>query len=698
MPAGKVGAWGETFESACAWFLTYGAILHWFVSAGENAKKTSGRPKKEDRAHFDCCFEHKTNPEKKRSNDKFTVIAEGCEKYGNVCCTECRQKQGRMYKTFKENLAKIGSVLVDDPSALESRTTFMKTKCKRGHDYTSQSINPGKLCPLCPKDREAKLESKKSSPPEKTETQLMFEKKGFTLIRVEGTNKMDARNCDYVIWTCSSGHENRSRFGSLKMSWYCRSCPRKDSKTLEEFEKLLNEEGYVLVNSDGFENTSSPVLVRCSNGHEYITTYKRFTSRGKSGKFHRCPECTRSKMITVNIEDIRTLCESKGFTLLTQVYIPGEELECLCKCKREVKFSLGNLRANISGCKQCTKRKSAKMVTAELEMEGIVLMDYELSGEFILNSTVLTFPCQRCQSPCSHSYKLYRNGALFCEPCTTRKKAETLLANTGADNPSHVPWFVQKSKKTNMGKRGHEHHMQDPEICSGVHEKMQRNGTRDTKSMNTAKSIKKRTDTDRARNGGVLSINRPDVMKKNRDQPYKGHLVPLPSGEISILQGFEGFALMDMLIFGMPGVCSEMPEYDIKYGGEVPVTKYWDTEKKRRRDYHPDFLTPYGPVEVKAEYTFQKNFEMNESKFFQATMDYGVMYVWIYNQNGTRNRILTYTSDGADGIIVFEDFDSARTEPKTEKRAQFPLVPKKKKKVGKFSAIASKRNFVVQQS
>ena len=681
----QVQPWGESFRSAQKWFARHGAQLNHIVGpAGEEI--TEGKLQKRHVVSFDCSHEHDRNEIPKTTEESFANIVKSYDKCEKLTCQHCRRKDIGMYRTLQETLAKKGAKLLDDSSAMVDENTRMRAECERDHFYFVNSACPDINCPACHIPNKPKTVIRAGP-----STKEYFEANGATFLRIDGKDGDAPLTSDYVYWVNEAGQEKRTLYKTLKYKWGTQK-PSAGPCSASAFVELLEEDGYEALDTSMYVNTKSCIPVRhivCDTN--FSTSKNRFTSKGESGKYHRCPKCYRQPPVrtVVTVEDIAKICKEKGFKLVSKIYVPGQHLECICRCGLTVFITLPNLKQNSSGCKDCTRRNFAADVKKKmLEEDGIRLTSYTPETMFILNSTVLTFPCKGCGEECSHTYKSYRKGRMFCEPCVFVQREKTLFEKTGVTNPAHVPWFAEKFRETSVKNHGVTHHLKTKECLDKKHKTVMANGGYDLKSMNTPENIKKRTDNNRANHGGVLSFNTPESMQKTRDNAHRCHDVPLPSGKIAKLQGYEGFAIMDMLTFGMPGVCPKLKEKDIKYGGNVPVIKYFKDDGTPCA-YHPDFMTPYGPVEVKSDYTLENNREMNDAKFFQAAINYDRFFVWIYNGNGERDRVLTYMSDGADGMIIFEDLESMRSKPKTIRRPQFPMTEKKQKEASRYSAKAA---------
>lgn len=103
----------------------------------------------------------------------------------------------------------------------------------------------------------------------------------------------------------------------------------------------------------------------------------------------------------------------------------------------------------------------------------------------------------------------------------------------------------------------------------------------------------------------------------------------MPSGEVRNIQGYEHFAL-DILL-------KEYNEEQIKTDRtDMPNITYTFNDKTKR--YFPDIYIPYKNliIEVKSDWIYNKQFELNKIKE-KYTKEYGYTYeVWIFDRKGNR--------------------------------------------------------------
>ena len=166
------------------------------------------------------------------------------------------------------------------------------------------------------------------------------------------------------------------------------------------------------------------------------------------------------------------------------------------------------------------------------------------------------------------------------------KIKQTFINNFGVDNPNKLPEIRDKIKKTCLERYGVEHAAQCPEVM----EKTQKN----------AKKYK----------------------------PYT-----MPSGEIRQIQGYENYALDEL-------VKTYTEEDIITDRKNIPRISYTANEKTRY--YFPDIYIPSinKIIEVKSTWTYKCKLDYINEKA-EATRQAGYEYeTWIYNKDGKTKQII----------------------------------------------------------
>ena len=188
------------------------------------------------------------------------------------------------------------------------------------------------------------------------------------------------------------------------------------------------------------------------------------------------------------------------------------------------------------------------------------------------------------------------------------KIKKTYLEKYGVENPLQLEEIKEKIKKTNLEKYGVENPLQSEEI---------------------KEKIKK---TNLEKYGVEYAMQHPDVFNKVMKSLYSTKEYIMPSGDTRYIQGYEPFALDELI--------KEYDETDIITDNSVmPKIEYIMEEKTHT--YYPDiYIKSINKIiEVKSTYTYEKDLVRNLEKR-SATIKNGFKFeFWIYDGNGIKEII-----------------------------------------------------------
>jgi hypothetical protein len=188
-----------------------------------------------------------------------------------------------------------------------------------------------------------------------------------------------------------------------------------------------------------------------------------------------------------------------------------------------------------------------------------------------------------------------------------KKKIETCLQNYGVEHPSQSKEISEKSKKTCMNKYGVEHPLQSKEV------------------------IEKMVINNNIKFGVDFPLQNSVIMEKCYKNAYKLKDYTLPSGNIIKIQGYENYALDELLKDGI------LEEYIINGCKNVPEIWYIDENNKKHRHYVDIFIPSQNRcIEVKSTWTAEKKKDCIFLKQ-QAGKELGYIYeLWVYNRKGEK--------------------------------------------------------------
>jgi len=505
------------------------------------------------------------------------------------------------------------------------------------HSIKRRSTNK---CPSCARSEVAKKQLKKSL--SKKRIKEVFEEKEIKFVRIED---------DRVIYECKQCHQEdsaRTGYNVMKMVGICHSCQMKShyaidkSGKYDEIKRMVKKDGYKLLTTE----------------EEFESKYTRLRIRDKEGKEHKVP--LKTYMDTGAIEKERKPMKDriyqdfvdKGFTPLELTYRNRNQLiPVRCKCGNETKIRYGNLVRNKTGCRKCSdvsRRVSWNRVEDAAKRDGHILVTTK--EEYTSNEQHVEFICSCCSDSlasgdvpiCTLHAKIFIKGS-GCPDCIDKNRRETIMEKYGCENPFQAEECKEKMKKTWMSKYGVDHPHKFKEIKDkAVQTNREKYGVAAAfildKWMEKAQKVIKEkyggyhlhSDNFKKvmmeRYGVEHPLHDRELLEKNMKATFRLKEHKLPSGNIVHVQGYEPFAIDDLL--------KEYEEENIWIGPEVPTINYKFEGKKRV--YHPDAYI-YGEdicVEVKSEYTWKAMEEKNIAKI-DACLDEGYkVLLLIYDNKG----------------------------------------------------------------
>lgn len=191
------------------------------------------------------------------------------------------------------------------------------------------------------------------------------------------------------------------------------------------------------------------------------------------------------------------------------------------------------------------------------------------------------------------------------------KSKITCLKKYGVDNPMKNEEFKTKLRKTTLEKYGMEYYSQ----------------TKDCKDKIKITCLKKF--------GVEYPVQKLEIMEKLSKNAYKQKIFKFPSGNEIKCQGYETFALQEL-------IDNNINEIDIKTGAKnVPTIWYNDLDGKKHRHYVDIFIPSQNKcIEVKSTWTAEKKKDCIFLKQ-NAAKELGYAYeIWVYNNKG--NKIITH--------------------------------------------------------
>lgn len=218
---------------------------------------------------------------------------------------------------------------------------------------------------------------------------------------------------------------------------------------------------------------------------------------------------------------------------------------------------------------------------------------------------------------------------------TQRKKKETNLRKYGSENPLNNPEVKEKSKKTNQAKYGGNSSMCSDEIKNKSKEtSLKKHGVEwYVQSEDFRKKFK---ETMLSKYGVEQVMHYTPSFEKSINTSYKKKIYIFPSGRVEKIQGYEGFAINDLLDSGYLETDIIISNKEIeKYTGTI---WYYDKYENKKKKYYPDIyiISENKIIEVKCEYTYNSGYSRNILKK-QSCLEIGLSFeFWVYDKGGNK--------------------------------------------------------------
>jgi len=210
------------------------------------------------------------------------------------------------------------------------------------------------------------------------------------------------------------------------------------------------------------------------------------------------------------------------------------------------------------------------------------------------------------------------------------ERKSSLIKKYGVENQFQRQEIKDKSKQTNTTKLGVDHPMRSEVIRSKVINTCLEKYGNETPLQN--EEIKKKIcSTNIIRYGVPYVSQNTEIMEKQSKNAYKLKEYNLPSGNVIKIQGYENYALDELLQNGIL-------EEDIINGCKnVPEIWYEDENRIKHRHYVDIFIPSQNRcIEIKSTWTAEKKKDCIFLKQ-QAGKSLGYNYeIWVYNGKGEK--------------------------------------------------------------
>lgn len=610
-------------------------------------------PKTREKIRWTCARNKKHISESLFQNVKKTLDDKTKDE---VLCGSCSKSKGKKGKSInyssieelKRELSAKGcnilAIIVDAEEIPFERVPLVKEKvkwvCAKNKDHISTSsfsnlrkilVDDSRKEILC---RSCAISASKGGPCYDDFVQKLEEEKWVMV----SSSKEYGNTKTAVQVKCSTGHLMETNYNRFILGHRCNRCHNEGKRhTIKDVTKEFEEKGFVLLATE-YVNNSTDMKYVCKCGREGAITYSNF-ARNISG----CRKCS-GRWTT---EEVRDFMEDRNCTLLSEpeeFVLNDTEITYTCVCNNE-HTSIWRLFKRGARCKVCTKETiketclriygvdnpsksemvKKRMVRTVRKRYGV---DYAMQYEEFAKKSVetnkrnhdgifnLNDPKLREEAASAYIEKYGSHFGTVKEH--QEKSKEKCRENLGVDYPFQSKKIHEKIKKGNLDKYGNEVFLASETGKKMIVEKY------GSEFFVTSQAMR---DQMMEKYGVENAMQNPEILAKALYTAYSSKDFICPSGKVCRVQGYEPFALRDLLEQGVE-------EDDIVTGcSKVPTVRY-EFEGKSRV-YFPDIYIKSRDliIEVKSVYTHQRELEKNNAKFDACALLHNFQ-LWIYGPKG----------------------------------------------------------------
>jgi len=291
--------------------------------------------------------------------------------------------------------------------------------------------------------------------------------------------------------------------------------------------------------------------------------------------------------------------------------------------------------------------------------EGCATLLVDYKDKYVTRDTRIIGKCILCENSFNKSLnKLHKQRNFGCETCAKILKFErikntmfdkygveyaaksehfkdkmksTTLERYGVEHGTQCEEVKEKIRKTNLEKYGFEYGLQNEEVKEKRRiSNLERYGFENPLQREEIKEKCKQTNLEKY--GVEYPSQNTEIYEKMNKTSYYIKEYILPSGNIINIQGYEHFALDELL------QKENMNENDIITGCKnVPTIWYNDESGKKHRHFVDIFIPSQNKcIEVKSTWTFKKQKEIVLLKKI-AAKELGYLYeIWVYDNKGNK--------------------------------------------------------------
>jgi hypothetical protein len=181
-----------------------------------------------------------------------------------------------------------------------------------------------------------------------------------------------------LLLKCAEGHIYEQSFHKFQRGNRCPICYNNRIKTFDYVKQKIENNDYVFINSDGYKNGQSKLLLKCNKGHIFTTTYNNFK------KGCRCSICFKTPKHS--IEYVSDYISKFDYELLSNCYSDNKsKIKLKCPIGHTYNVSFSNFKNQGRRCPICNQQKTISK--SEKEIVTFIKMLY--NDEIIENDRTI---------------------------------------------------------------------------------------------------------------------------------------------------------------------------------------------------------------------------------------------------------------------------------------------------------------------
>ena len=274
----------------------------------------------------------------------------------------------------------------------EEKKWVIVLKCPKGHTWrtTAKAVKKAFVCPTCVAEARPTID----------DMRRLASERGGACLSARYVNSITK-----LRWRCHRGHEWKAPYASIQRGKWCQKCgiidgaakrrgtgAAKRRDTIENMKVLARLRGGECL-SDEYPDSSSPLLWRCQEGHEWwaLASSVRDTPKRRGSWCGRCAYIAAGRSQRCSIESMHAIAKERGGRCLSNEYVTSHtHLTWQCRNGHVWKATPTNVKKG-RWCPTCARRK--KLTLEEMQRLAAARGGVCLSRKYVNVGTKLEWRC-----------------------------------------------------------------------------------------------------------------------------------------------------------------------------------------------------------------------------------------------------------------------------------------------------------------